>query len=582
LIRKAASFVTNFSEPLKSLAVDLALLASVGLGALVIYKSALKSEFVVKDISVPAALVEKGVNGNVVPQEILDHISDIDAAAGSKKQKADISGIDFQSTMPTISLPVGGVSVGVIISELRQILGYSDKIITGEIYADDLKKSDKEDIKGYGFRLRIVGEGPIYKSTAPEIDVQNLVSAAAEQIMKRFDPINLAYYYYRKKDFEKADEIVDAALIDDNSDNIPWAYTMHGLIARDQGKLTEAADDFRHVIRIDPKFGMAYVNLSGSYRLSGQLDDAETAARKAIELLPTQQDGYAALALVLMDKGQTDEALAMMRKGVTASPHDPDGHLMLGQIQHRLEKFEDAITSFKTSATLSPASEPLMNAASSSLALQRRTEALSYLTRATHLDPKNYHVWVNLGGGYLRNHENVKAHKAFDKALTLAPHASQPVIEIADMLAAQGLTAEAEQLFAKNAHVQGSSPAFLIEWSRLLSQLGKTAEAQTKLEEADKNARDNPGDLEIIARNFEAHGEIADAVKAYRDVYAKDPSRAEVLKPYADALANRPTTDAAASPGPQSNAPVAETTDDGPAKQIAAPRKPGRRPGATR
>jgi hypothetical protein len=221
LIRKAASFVTNFSEPLKSLAVDLALLASVGLGALVIYKSALKSEFVVKDISVPAALVEKGVNGNVVAQEILDHISDIDAAAGSKKQKADISGIDFQSTMPTISLPVGGVSVGVIISELRQILGYSDKIITGEIYADDLKKSDKEDIKGYGFRLRIVGEGPIYKSVAPETDVQNLVSAAAEQIMKRFDPINLAYYYYRKKDFEKADEIVDAALVDDNSDNIP-------------------------------------------------------------------------------------------------------------------------------------------------------------------------------------------------------------------------------------------------------------------------------------------------------------------------------------------------------------------------
>ncbi len=581
MIRKAASFVTNFSEPLKSLAVDLALLASVGLGALIIYKSALKSEFIVKDISVPAALVERGVNGNVVAQEILDHISDIDAAAGSKKQKADISGIDFQSTMPTISLPVGGVSIGVVIAELRQILGYSDKIITGEIYVDDLKKSDKEENKGYGFRLRIVGEGPLYKSATSETDVQSLVSGAAEQIMKRFDPINLAYYYYRKKDFEKADEIVDAALVDDNSENIPWAYTMHGLIARDQGKLTEATDNFRHVIRIDPKFGMAYVNLSGAYRLSGQLDDAEDAARKAIELLPAQQDGYAALALVLMDKGQTDEALTMMRKGVSASPHDPDGHLMLGQIQHRLEKFEDAINSFKTSATLSPASEPLMKAARSSLALQRRTEALSYLNRAAHLDPKNYHVWVNLGGGYLRNHEDVKARKAFDMALMLAPHAPHPVIEIADILAAQGLTTEAEQLFAKNAHVQHSNPAFLIEWSRLLSQLGKSAEAKAKLEEAEKNARDNPGDLEIIARNFEAHGEVADAVKAYRDAYAKDPSRAEVLKPYADVLARRPTTEPS-SPGLQSDTPIAETPDDAPAERPVASRKPGHRPGAGR
>ena len=117
MIRKAATFISNISEPLKTLSVDLALLASVGLGVLVIYKSALKSEFVVKDISVPAALSEKGVNGNVVAQEILDHIAEIDAASGSKKQKADISGIDFQSTMPTISLPVGGVSFGAIITE---------------------------------------------------------------------------------------------------------------------------------------------------------------------------------------------------------------------------------------------------------------------------------------------------------------------------------------------------------------------------------------------------------------------------------------------------------------------------------
>ena len=159
MIRKAATFVTNFSEPIKTLLVELALLASVGLGALIIYKSALKSDFVVKDISVPSSLVEKGVNGSVIAQEILDHISDIDSAAGSKKLKADISGIDFQSTMPTIGLPVGGVSIGVIIAELRQILGYSEKIITGEIYADNLKTSDKEEIKGYGFRLRIVGEG---------------------------------------------------------------------------------------------------------------------------------------------------------------------------------------------------------------------------------------------------------------------------------------------------------------------------------------------------------------------------------------------------------------------------------------
>jgi tetratricopeptide (TPR) repeat protein len=574
VIRKAASFVSNISEPLKTLAVDLALLASVGLGALIIYKSALKSEFVVKDISAPAALSEKGVNGNVLAQEILDHIAEINMASGSKKQKADISGIDFQSTMPTISLPVGGVSFGALITELRQILGHSDKIITGEIYADAGNPGGKESSSGYLFRLRIAGEGPIYKSAVPETDVQTLVSAAAEQIMKRFDPINLAYYYYRKKDFEKADEIVDAALVGDNTDNIPWAYTMHGLIARDEGRLTEALENFRHIINIDPKFGMAYVNLSIVYRLSGNLDAAEIAARKGIELLPNQQDGYAALALVLMDKGRADEALKVMREGVAASPHDPDGHMMLGQIQHKLEKFEDAIASFKTSATLAPASEPLINAASSSLALQRKVEALSYLHRAAQLDPRNYHVWVNLGGGYLKNHDDKKAYKAFDKALTLAPHAPQPVIEIAEILSAQGLNAEAEQIFAKTAHVHRDKPAFLVEWSRALFQLGKTSEGRSKLEEAEKSASDDAGELEIIARNFEAHGEIAEALKAYRQAYTKDPTRAEVLKPYADALALRQDREATSTDTQKSA--TRERPDGNPAGQASPASRNGR------
>ena len=90
-------------ERLHNFVINAAVLFGVVAAGFAIYRLAARTSLVVKDISVPATLQEHGVTGNVVAQQILDRISEIDAAAGSKKQKAEISGFDFQSTMPSIA-----------------------------------------------------------------------------------------------------------------------------------------------------------------------------------------------------------------------------------------------------------------------------------------------------------------------------------------------------------------------------------------------------------------------------------------------------------------------------------------------
>ena len=112
-----------------------------------------------KDISVPSALQEQGVTGNVIAQQILDHITEIDSVAGSKKQKAEISGFDLDSTMPSINLPVGGFNLTALVSELRQLLGYTETIITGEVFVDGASKGDKDGPVKYGLRLKMTGAG---------------------------------------------------------------------------------------------------------------------------------------------------------------------------------------------------------------------------------------------------------------------------------------------------------------------------------------------------------------------------------------------------------------------------------------
>jgi len=456
--------------------------------------------------------------------------------------------------MPTINLPVGGLNIGAIVSELRQLLGYTETIITGEVYAEEGSKDDKESPLKYGLRLRIAGQGPIYKSERPDSDIQHLISAAAEKIMYKFDPINLGYYYYRRKDYDKADETADAALAGENADNYPWAYTMRGLIARDQGKFAEAAENFRQVVELDPRFAMGYVNLSGILRLDGKLDEAETAARKAVDLAPALQDGYAALAVVLMDRGNREQALEEMKKGVAAAPKDPQGHLALGRLQHQMEKYEDAIASFKTSAQLAPAAAPYIHAANSSLELKRQEEALAFLRRATETEPKNYEVWLAYGSAALKRQDTGKAEKAFDKAVTLAPNVSAPLLQLSNIYIAQKRFSVADAIFTKHAQGFAHDPEFLIGWSHLLLEEGKKAESEAKLADAQTAARGNPVTLQNVARDFESRGEIPEAIAAYEKVIAADPKMTEVITPYIEKLTKRLTP-----PAPPST-PVADQT----------------------
>ncbi|HTO78304.1 MAG TPA: tetratricopeptide repeat protein [Methylocystis sp.] len=564
VIRRAAGIF----EPLRILVVNTMVIFAVFVGGFTIYKLAAKTSFVVKDISVPASLQEQGITGNVIAQQILDQISEIDAAAGSRKQKAAISGLDFQSTMPTINLPVGGFNMGTIVSEVRRLLGYTETVITGEVFVEEPK--DKEQPAKYGLRLRIAGEGPIYKSDAPEPDVQRLITAAAERVMHKFDPINLGYFYYREKDYDKAEETADFALASSTADNYPWAYTMRGLIARDRGKLGEAARNFRQVVTLDPNFGMGHVSLSGILRLDGQLDAAENAARKAIELMPKQHEGYAALALVLLDRGERDQALAEMDKGVAADPKDARSHMAQGALRQRLQRYEEAIESYQTSAKLQPSAASLIGAADASTQLNRRDEALTFLQRATQAEPKSVDAWLALGAATRQLHDWKNAEKAFEKALALAPSSPTPVVELANLYVAQKHYAAAEALYAKRERLFRHNAQFLMGWSRLYLEEGKKDDAKDKLLEAQVEAMFDTRALESVARELEARGDIPEAIAAYQKIVAVDPKMAEILTPQIDKLSARlePKTPVAQ---PRVMAPATSAKAAEPSAKVSAP-----------
>lgn len=534
------TWFVNLFEPLRKLVVNAGIVAGIVFGAPAVYKLATKPNFVIKDIQVPGALGDRGYTSDVVAQQILDHIATIDRIGGSKKEKATISGFDLESSMPSIQLPVGGFNLNAVVSELRQILGVTETKITGEIYvavpADDEKKTPAQ----YGVRLRLAGKGPMLKGTPPDSNVENLIEEAAERIMHQFDPINLGYYFYRLKRYDKAYETTVSALADPSEANDPWAYSMRGLIARDRGKYSEAVSNIQTAIQKDPKFWMGYVNLSEVYRLTGELDRAEAAARKAVALAPNEQESHAALALVLFDAGKRDESLAEMKAGVAADPKDAGGHLTMGRILHRLERYEEALASFSTSAELSDSADPLINAALSTRSLKRDDEAYGLLRKATETDPKSIDAWTSYGSAALDRNDFKTAASAFNQLIVLSPRTATGPLQLASVYLKQKKPDQALAVFDKYAAAGlKDDPDFLVGWSEALFTLGKKPEAAKKLEAAEAAAGTNIDLFDRIARSLEASGELAQAIDVYRRAIQVDPKFDKVLSGHISRLSAR-------------------------------------------
>ncbi|MFO1118375.1 MAG: hypothetical protein U1E28_22120 [Beijerinckiaceae bacterium] len=219
----AVQWLAQFVEPLRKVVVNVGVLAAILVGAPAIYRMATKPTFVIKDIAVPGPLTDRGFTDDVIAQQILDRVSEIDQIAGSAKEKAAITGLDMDSTMPSIQLPVGGFNLNAVISEVRQLLGVQETKVTGEVYiavpADDDKKLPGQ----YGLRLRIVGKGPLYKSEETFTEAAPLIDHAAERVMRQFDPVNLGYYYFRVGRLYDARDATQAALLDDTKGDEPWA-----------------------------------------------------------------------------------------------------------------------------------------------------------------------------------------------------------------------------------------------------------------------------------------------------------------------------------------------------------------------
>jgi tetratricopeptide (TPR) repeat protein len=517
-------------ESIKTLAFSLTILAAIGVAVPMLAKMVTTKGVIISDISVPSSLEDRGMSGTVVAQRILDHLHEI--SAGSKKEQSAITGSEDQSQLPDIQLPVGGgLDLNSLLSQVRNFLGYKDTKITGEITTDQIGDDDKGTPSTYLLRLRMAGQGMIYQSTKASDQVDSLIDEAAIEIMHRFDPINLGFYLYKKKDYVNAFRMTETAIANGAKGDDGWAFNMRGMIQRDQRHYPEAVAQFREAIRREPNFVYAYNNLSQTLRLMGQLDEAAEVARKAIELAPKGREGYSNLALVLIEQDKGDEAVALMQKAIAADPHNHHVHLDLGVILHKMKKMDAAAASLQKAAEIKPDHADIYVTLSGVLHVTGKyDEARALAQKAANLDPKSPMPWNLLGIYALERKDYPHAVTNFNKAVGIDKVFVDGYVNLGMALSSEKKYADAIAAFHKAADLDKTNADILVRWSDTLEVSGKSKEAAEKFVAAVAVSRNPASVYQHHGRMQEARGDFDGAVESYRKALAADPKLAGVLK----------------------------------------------------
>jgi spermidine synthase len=170
--------------------------------------------------------------------------------------------------------------------------------------------------------------------------------------------------------------------------NVLGSHISRAEALRGEGKLREAVELLREVLRADPGSPSALVELGLIYRQTGQLERAAETIRRAVEAVPNFAEAQRALGLVNMDRGRYEAAAQSLQRATEINPSDARAHYYLAVALRQLGRLEEARAALEASVQLAPrALPPRMELAAVYEELGRPGKAAAYLQEVLRIDP---------------------------------------------------------------------------------------------------------------------------------------------------------------------------------------------------
>ncbi|MEI7931748.1 MAG: tetratricopeptide repeat protein [Alphaproteobacteria bacterium] len=463
--------------------------------ALLIWQASRADGLVITAFSVPPALTEQGMSGEVLAGRLLDDISTMAEVSRSAERQRGLAA-DWDNNV-TVEIAQTGISVGQVEQWLRRKLGHETRL-SGAV------------TRGHDGKLQLitrVGFHAIPPQTGADADLPALLQTAAEAIYQHEQPVSYIGYLARME--RNADAAAAARLLIARPDAATQAtgYVMLGNASQRIEGTRAAIAAYEQALAIDPVAHAAAGGgaLAGFEYNAGHYERSLTLTREDLRLIRSsraispearRQKELAARQVIALRTGDYAQSLVVGQQLAGTSRLGFAGAEATGYglVAQSYAALHDGARARAEMARWEPRDEADMrNKLAQGNFMNRMAEdwpamlavleqqRLTCIASTPDNCAMNYRNPALIGLGLLKLGRFEEAHASVD---SLPVDCFVCVIVRGQLAAAEGKAAEADRYFADAVKLAPSLPDANYEWGRALLARGDAVQAEARLRAA--------------------------------------------------------------------------------------------------
>jgi tetratricopeptide (TPR) repeat protein len=299
------------------------------------------------------------------------------------------------------------------------------------------------------------------------------------QIAPRLGPAynNLGTLYFRRRDYVKAAQILEAGLKVEPS--MTSATALLGISLFETGRYTEARAHLEKALKANPNDANASMFLIKDLM---KLDDYQQASQNLQRLSardPKNQEVWYLLAKVYMKL--SEQSLAKMN---AIDPNSVLAHELSGELMETMNNYDGAVVELKKAVEIAPRQPGVhYKLGDAYFSLSQLDSAGEQFQAELAVDPANCSARWKIGSIILqKNGSPEEALSTIDQALSMCPTLTDARVDRARALVKLDRNADAVADLEAAAKADPADPGTHFLLSKVYRALGRTAEAQTEMQ----------------------------------------------------------------------------------------------------
>ena len=246
-----------------------------GVGFLV-WQAAHSDGLKVEPFSVPPAMAERGLTGQVVAARVIDRLSELQEKTNTARPARSYSNAWGEQAIK-LEIPETGVSLAELDSWLRENFGH-ETAMTGEV----VRNGDSVTLTARA------GEEGAVSVSGPEADMDALTDRLAEAIYRLTQTYRYATYLLRHENrAADAAPIFKALALHGSPEDKRWSYNMWAVaVSAAEGNTETGLRMFQQAHDADPAARNVYPNLALAFEMLGRDEEALRTVREWLSRLP--------------------------------------------------------------------------------------------------------------------------------------------------------------------------------------------------------------------------------------------------------------------------------------------------------